>query len=121
MTLWLTKRLCVLELRDRGFTVCQKTVSNHFMLLKSHQVNVRLKPSLTSEETVNRCTFILGKLDRGHGLNRPGHHYKNQKDTINIDESWFYLQTVDNRIRTLEGTVIPENQKFTHITLVRFT
>lgn len=54
MMLWLTEELCVLELKDKGFTVCQKTVSNHFRLMKSKRVNVRLKPSLTQAQTTNR-------------------------------------------------------------------
>ena len=30
-------------------------------------------------------------MDRRHGLHRPVHHWKDQKDTVHIDESWFYL------------------------------
>ena len=51
----------------------------------------------------DRLRFILDAGDRGHGLNRVNHFYKDQFDTVHVDESWFYLERITNEIERLQN------------------
>jgi hypothetical protein len=61
--------------------------------------------------------------DRGHGLNLHQHRWKDQFDTVHVDESWFYLNRVDNAVTIIDGVTVPDaptTQHKSHIPKVMF-
>lgn len=110
----LTESLLREELNNRGFHFSTSTVHEHLKLLKAHHVNLRLKPTLTPMQRESRVKFVLSKADRQHGINRAEHYYSDPIDEVHIDESWFFLQTVDNQVLVFDGVIVPHAPTVRH-------
>jgi len=124
-TLWikLTVRELQIELERLGFHLSVSTIHGHLKQLKAKEINIRIKPLLTETHKRNRMTFILNKANRNHGLNRPEHYWKDQLDTIHVDESWFFMQNINNHVLVWDGIIIPDaptTRHKSHITKVMF-
>jgi len=120
---WATLRILKLELFSKGHKFCINTIKLHLAKMNSGATNLRVKPTLTQVQKDARCKYICSQVDRRHGLQRNDHRFKDQLNTVHIDESWFYLVKVSNRIRTMPGVVVPDNpttQHKSHITKVMF-
>lgn len=119
----LTGRILVEELATAGFPFSLRTVQVHLKQLHSREVNVRIKPLLSPEHKLARMKFILSQVDRNHGLVRAQHHWKDQLNTVHVDESWFYLQSADNKVLIFDGITVPDAPTVrhkSHITKVMF-
>ena len=99
----LTRRLWKEELRLRGYHL-----STHRNPPKAAQFedNKPLYQALTHSTT--KGSFILDMADRNHGLNLHQHRWKDQYDTVHVDESWFYLNRVDNSVTIIDGVTVPD-------------
>jgi hypothetical protein len=123
MWILLTGDICAAELADRGVVISARTVKRHFQLLKARKKNCFVKPSLSPAHKAARMEYILDQADRDHGLLRPEHRFRDQKDTVHIDESWFYLTTVDRNVLVWDDIFIPDSPTVrhkSHITKVMF-
>lgn len=107
MWIRLTQTLLRKELSDAGFHFSAGTIHNHLKLLKAKRVNLKIKPALTEAHKEARMDFVLSQAQRRHGVQRHIHHYKDQMDTVHVDESWFFLQTDDNSVLIFDGVVLP--------------
>lgn len=67
-----------------------------------------LKPRLTDQQKLKRLQFVVNLRDGNR------HSFKEQENTIVVDESWFYLH--DNRVkmRTFPGVKKPLSDKVQH-------
>lgn len=63
---------------------------------------------------MDRCQYVLDWADRAHGLNRPEHRWDDMFDTVMVDESWFYLTRVDNKVMVLPETDVPNHPTAKH-------
>ena len=67
--------------------------------------------------------YCLDMANRAHGVERYNHHWKDQKNTIHVDESWFLLKKGCSRVRVMPSTTIPPPdtcQHKSHIVKVMF-
>jgi hypothetical protein len=97
--------------------VSTRTTGSLLKQMNARRINLTIKPSLSE------IRFILENANRDHGLNRVVHVYKDQLDTIHVDESWFYLKRVNNQVIIVAGTDIPQRptaQHKSHIENVMF-
>lgn len=122
---WIRLSLVTLqaELRRVGFALSTSTISGHLKTLHRRVKNLRIKPHLTQQQMDDRSAYVLNQVDRGHGLDRPNHLYKDFYDTIMIDESWFFMKRVNNQVWLLDDTVVPDAptcQHKSHIEKVMF-
>ena len=91
MHLWLSNELCSAELWERvdsngnRWEICPSTVMNHFKVLKSKRVNVRVKPKLDAPHLARRRAHVLSRVDTSHGVNKA--QFKDQFDHVHVDES----------------------------------
>lgn len=111
------------KLIEAGFRLITRTISKHLVKLNKRTKNLRIKPTLTPLQRVNRLKYVLKQVDRAHGLNRPNHLYKDFYDTVMVDESWFYMKRVNNKVWLIDGTVVPNAptcQHKSHIEKVMF-
>ena len=104
----LTDRLCQEELHVRGVDIARATIQRHFKLLKAKRVNLRIKPTLSEDHKVARMEYILDMANRDHGVLRHRHFFHDQLDTVHIDESWFYITTVDHSVMIWDAIAVPE-------------
>lgn len=103
-----SERMLRAELIAAGHTLSRSTIHAHLKILNAKKKNLRIKPQLTLIHMEDRLRFILDAGDRGHGLNRVNHFYKDQFDTVHVDESWFYLERITNEIWVIDGIVVPD-------------
>lgn len=123
MWLRLTVRILQIELSKAHFHLSLITISHHLKLMNSKIHNIKIKPDLSPSQKNTRLNFILNMADRSHGLERPEHHYKDQYDTVHVDETWFYLNYIQNKILVFDGIVIPDaptTRHRSHIVKVMF-
>ena len=78
--------------QERAF-VLNKIMHNWNSELKK----VYLKPILTEQNKILRMKYALAQIDRSHGRKRI--RFKDNKRTIMVDESWFYLIDYDRCVR----------------------
>lgn len=68
-----------------------------------------IKPKLSDKHKFNRINFILKLKDP-----RKTWKFKEQKNVIVIDESWFYLYKNQSLVRVFPGDEIPSSDKVQH-------
>lgn len=113
--------LLVAELYKKGYLLSVKTVDRYVKIMSGKVKHIHLKPSLSQEQRNNRMRFVLSQADGSQG--RPFCKYKDQLNTIHVDESWLYLHKEDSKILAFANTIIsnPETvQHKSHIKKVMF-
>ena len=88
------------------------SLSKVFRYVKSKFVTYKtkwIKPKLSEDHKKRRISFILGLKDV-----RKRRSFKEQKNVIVIDESWFYLFTDKSLIRVFPGEELPPSIKIQH-------
>lgn len=105
---------CVAELAERGIHLSRGAVQNHFKLLKAGFQNLRVKPKLKRKHKIARLEYILDQVDLDHGYVRADHKFHDQLDTVHVDESWFYITTVDRSVLVWDAIAVPDSPTVTH-------
>lgn len=76
--------------------------------IKEHRTY--LAPSLTDAQKLARLKFIFNLIvHRGHNV-----YEFVEENRIHVDEKWFYVAPVKERIKTIEGQSPPKRQKVQH-------
>ena len=94
--------------RELGLNVCHQTIHNWCTDMEAESLTLYVKPTLTDEHKRARLHFVCSEVDQ---RNRRFH---DQKDTIHVDESWFFLHRLKGLIRIFPGDPIPEPEKTKH-------
>ena len=109
------------ELRKKGLNFSAGTVHNHLLLLRKRNKKVYLKPMLTEHNKTLRMKYALAQIDRSHGRKRI--RFKDNKRTIMVDESWFYLTSdavTALLIEDMDVLIHPKVQHKSHIEKIMF-
>ena len=91
--------------------------------MKARAANLRIKPALSQQQKQDRLRYVVGQVRRAHGDHHQVHLFKDMFDTVMVDESWFFMKRVNNKVLLIDGTVIPNAptcQHKSHIEKVMF-
>jgi hypothetical protein len=102
-TTHLTVRMLKCELSLVGEDLSLSTIHSHLKIQGAKIKTLHLKPTLSDDQKRARLEYILSQADRSHGLDRPVAVWKNQKNVVHLDESWFYMQKDNNKILYIDG------------------
>ena len=109
------------ELKKKGLNFSAGTVHNHLLLLRKRNKKVYLKPMLTERNKTLRMKYALAQIDRSHERKRI--RFKDNKRTIMVDESWFYLTSDAVTVLLIEDMDVlihPKVQHKSHIEKIMF-
>ena len=109
------------ELGKKGFKFSASTVHEHLKQLKKRYKKVYLKPILTEQNKILRMKYALAQIDRSHGRSKL--RFKDNKRTIMVDESWFYLTSDAITVMLIEDMdvlISPKVQHKSHIEKIMF-
>ena len=97
------------------------TFHEYLKLLKNRYKKVYLKPILSEQNKILRMKYALAQIDRSHGRSKLC--FKDNKRTIVVDESWFYLTSDAITVMLIEemGVLIhPKVQHKSHVEKIMF-
>ena len=114
MWIRLTPALLVAELGDREVAISESTVSWHLKILGAKRKNLAVKPLLTPQHRIDRMRYVLDQAVLDHGYERNIHHFRDNLDTVHVDESWFYLTTVDKQVLLWGDLMEPDHPCVKH-------
>jgi hypothetical protein len=77
----------------------------------------------SSQQKIDRVNFILSIVDFGKRAQGGMRTFKDLKNVIMVDESWFYLMKNDHRVRLaddVECNICPTTRHKSHIEKIMF-
>ena len=109
------------ELKKKGLNFSTSTVHEHLKLLEKRYKKVYLKPILSEQNKILRMRYALAQVNRSHGRSKL--RFKDNKRTIMVDESWFYLTSDAVTVMLIEEMDVlihPKVQHKSHIEKIMF-
>lgn len=89
------------KLIDLGLEFGKDTVRRWFNELGAAKKARRIKPSLSDAQKRRRIDFICDQMDETTG------EYLDQGNVVHLDESWFYLMRVKEKVRVSPDEEVP--------------
>jgi len=107
--LWirLSMRMLQEDLKKQNIHLSTSTIWTHLKLMHSKKKNIRIKPILSPAQRKARIQWIIDRIDTSHGVERSKLYYLDLLSWVCLDESWFYMQRVNNEVLIFEGVDIP--------------
>jgi len=88
--------------------IAPTTLRRHLKQMNETTVSTWIKPKLSYEQKIERLKFIVN-LRSGRTWK-----FKNQRNVIVVDESWFYLHKTKGYVRLFPGDEMPDPVKVQH-------
>jgi len=110
--IYLSERTLVTELKKKGHNFSKGAVRNHLKKLKARHKKVYLKPTLTEQNKIKRMEYCIDQIDKSHG--RGQLKFKDNMNTIMVDESWFYVAKDGIKVLLVEDMDVTINPKVHH-------
>lgn len=83
--------------------VALSTIHNILKRQKAKVKILRVKPKLTASHKLNRVKYIFNKII----VTDFSATFKDQMNTVVLDESWFYIQSINNKLLVFPGDEVP--------------
>jgi hypothetical protein len=84
------------------------TVFRYLKLMGVKNRSSPVKPLLTNDQKIRRMKFVISQLDNS------GTKFKSFENTVHVDESWFFVSKLVDRVKSIPGELEFEVQKTRH-------
>jgi hypothetical protein len=100
-------RLTILEFSNR-LEISKSSMHRYLRQMYANKVSTWVKPKLSFHQQMERLRFVLN-VRRGDSS-----QFKNQKNVVMVDESWFYLHKTKGYVRLFPGDEMPDPVQVKH-------
>jgi hypothetical protein len=98
------------ELADQGIHKSLGTINTYLKQMGAQVKTLHVKPSLSDDHKISRANFVLNQRNNNQSHIQPNgnFYFLNMLNTVHVDESWFWVRNVAQKILILPGTVLPD-------------